>query len=1039
MVGILCSSASWNVPRVQAVSTHPAKAMLRSAGIKKNDPEHSPKMTLTPVSGGTLRFPLIGAPGTLDPAQINLVNDVAIPLQIFEGLTQLDQTGEVIPAIASSWSSPDATVWTFNLRHDVYFHNGRQLNANDFVFSWNRAKTAGGPLAYLFDDISSFLALDDFTFVVTLTDPYASFLSQLSNPIFSVIASEAAASIETNPIGTGPFRFVSRTTSKITLQKSLNYYDTPAYLDTIEFKLYSDINTAWADLQASKLSLSPIPAGQWGNVETDPNVITGQIMLMQAYGFDTLAFPDVTVRQALQRAINRAAIASDPAVWPYSSLPVANGVVSPGKGSYDSSDIDIPYDPTDALTMLASAGWTDTNADGILDDGAGTNLSVAVQDSTNPASHARAAAIANDLSDIGGTGVGAQVTLTTDQNAATFERMGWISDYPAPDNDLHPFETGGAYATRLNYSSTTFDDHVSLGRETLDETARNAEFHAADVQLVSTDAAVLPLHYGEMTPVLKKPNVYDLVFTSYPNIALLKYAWLELPACVPTLVSPQADAILDNGRNDGLDGEVWDFDWSSCANATKYHLYVYHTGASSPVTDQIVTTGSSYHRASGGYVIESNRFDWAWKVQAYVDGQWGNWSELRSFDVEPLNTDLPNINPPSTPLLNLPANGSLTKDYTPRLDWSASAPTPDHYELQLSTDANFITPLANESIAGSTSEFTIPSDLDPNAKYFWRVHAVNANNESSAWSATWNFRTAILPAVLLSPTDTELLDHRRPSLDWDDVTGATGYKLVISKNENLSDPLKSVSTVGSSFTLTTDLPAKTKLYRRVQAAGPNGPSLWSDTWSFTTGNPPSVPVLASPALNALVKDYTPLLNWGNATLPANTTFKHYQVQVDDNSDFSSPVIDSTTTPADISDSDFTPISDLDHNTKFFWRVRAVNTVDAIDNFSAWSPARYFRVIVDTPELLLPADDTTVGSRKPTFDWTDVANNTGYMIQVSASPSFATLLINTSVAVNVSTFTPAANLPAGKTLYWRVRTKSPNGPSAWSAVFNFTTP
>jgi len=1030
ILGISFSSIGGNLSSAQAQQE-------RSAGESSDRAE---AMSLTPLTGGTLRFPLVGAPTTLDPALFASGNEALIELQIFEGLTQLDQNGNVIPGIASSWSSPDAIVWTFNLRNDVYFHNWRQVKAGDFYYSWDRAKNAGGTYAFMFDDIDSLATPDDFTLVVTLTNPSATFPARVTMPIFAVIPSEAANTIGTNPVGTGPFIFTGWTANKIFLRRSLNYYDTLAYLDWIEFKFYADINAEWTDFQASKLDLTPIPSSQWNTVKSDPNVITAGTMLMQGYGFDMVFFPDVNMRKAFQRAINRAVIASDPTIWPYDPLPVANGVVSPGKGAYDNSDITIPYDPTESLSLLATAGWTDTNDDGILDNSSGSNLSIVVQDFTSAAGHARSLAIANDLANIGGTGVGAAVTLNTDRSAATVEQLGWFSDYPAPDNDLYPFETGKIFATRINYSSTTFDDHVSLGRETLDETARNAKFHAADVHLILNDAAVIPLYYGSMIPVLKNSNVHDLLFTTqgYSNIPL-KYAWLELPTCIPSLVLPEDGALLDNGRSDGLDEIIWDFDWSNCTNATQYHLFVYQTSLAFPTLDIITLGNSSYRRvASGGKVFDIHRFGWEWRVQAYVNGAWGNWS-VRTFDVEPLNTDPPNIPPPSKPMLNLPPNGSLTKDYTPRLDWLASTPSPDHYELQLSLDANFTSWLYNETIPGPTSEFTVPADLDPNTKYYWRVRAVNANNESSAWSTTWSFRTAILPPVLLAPADTATLDNRRPTLDWEDVTGATGYKIVISKFANLSNPVLSVPAVGSSFTPFSDLPAKTKLYWRVRATGPNGPSSWSTKWSFTTGNPPSVPVLVLPALNALVKDYTPFLDWNNSTLPANTTFKYYQIQINDSNNFSSPLIDATATPGDIADSDYTPISDLAHNTKFYRRVRAVNTVNGIDHFSAWSKVWYFRVIVDAPDLISPADGSPTGTRKPTFDWTDVANNTGYIIQVSASQTFGTLLLNVSTSAGISTYTPTTNLPAGATLYWRVRAKGPNGPSAWSTKFSFTTP
>jgi hypothetical protein len=116
----------------------------------------------------------------------------------------------------------------------------------------------------------------------------------------------------------------------------------------------------------------------------------------------------------------------------------------------------------------------------------------------------------------------------------------------------------------------------------------------------------------------------------------------ELEPAIPTLISPKEGAVLDNGRYDGKDYIEWDFDWSDVRGATTYHLCVKHTGARYPVIDKIIYYGSHYHhRKYGAFITESNRFNWKWKVRAFVDNQWCRWSEIRQFDVEPPNTDPP--------------------------------------------------------------------------------------------------------------------------------------------------------------------------------------------------------------------------------------------------------------------------------------------------------------------------------------------------------------------------------------------------------------
>jgi Zn-dependent metalloprotease len=391
---------------------------------------------------------------------------------------------------------------------------------------------------------------------------------------------------------------------------------------------------------------------------------------------------------------------------------------------------------------------------------------------------------------------------------------------------------------------------------------------------------------------------------------------------------------------------------------------------------------------------------------------------------------------PAIPTLQAPANDALVTNYTPLLDWSDVTPVLDHYQLQVATENTFEVPLYNVNTL--VSEYQLPS-VEPNTRYYWRVRSFNSLGFTLGWSKVRSFRAAMLRPVPTAPTDTALLTIRRPFFDWENVDGASGYKLVISKKADLSDPIRSVSVVNSEYLPTSDLPANMVLYWRVRATGPNGPSLWSVKRSFTTGNPPSVPALVLPANNALVKIYTPLVDWRDSTLPIDTTFRYYELQVDDNNDFSTPTIAITTTDDVITESSYTPLSDLASNTRYYWRVRAINDVAGVDHVSSWSKVFSFRTVILPPTLLSPANLSTVGDLKPVFDWNDASGPgaiTNYIIQVSASPTFDVLLINSNPVD--STYTPGTNLPAGKTLYWRVRVNGANGPSTWS-IFQFTTP
>ena len=189
---------------------------------------------------------------------------------------------------------------------------------------------------------------------------------------------------------------------------------------------------------------------------------------------------------------------------------------------------------------------------------------------------------------------------------------------------------------------------------------------------------------------------------------------------------------------------------------------------------------------------------------------------------------------------------------------------------------------------------------------------------------------------------------------------------------------------------------------------------------------PSVPTLGSPANGALITDYTPLLNWSDST----PDLDHYQLQVATNSTFTALVYNQTSLTA----SQFTIPTDLAAARTYYWRVRAYN---ALGKSKGWSSTFSFRTALPSPALLTPADGASLVTPKPAFDWADVAGATGYTIQISSNNTFTSLVVTGNPSS--STFKPGSNLPAAKTLYWRVRSTGTYGPSAWSAVRSIHTP
>jgi hypothetical protein len=190
--------------------------------------------------------------------------------------------------------------------------------------------------------------------------------------------------------------------------------------------------------------------------------------------------------------------------------------------------------------------------------------------------------------------------------------------------------------------------------------------------------------------------------------------------------------------------------------------------------------------------------------------------------------------PPSPPALVSPANGATGVSIPATLTWSASSGAAS-YQVQVSTSSTFATTVYDQS--GLTSVSTSVSGLSASTVYFWRVNATNSYG-TSAWSSTYSFTTAA-PAppaapVLLSPTNGATGVSRNPTLSWNASSGATSYRVQVSRNSSFTQLVYDVSGITSTSTQVTGLGSRTSYYWRANATNSNGTSGWSSRWRFTT-------------------------------------------------------------------------------------------------------------------------------------------------------------------------------------------------------------
>jgi large repetitive protein len=356
------------------------------------------------------------------------------------------------------------------------------------------------------------------------------------------------------------------------------------------------------------------------------------------------------------------------------------------------------------------------------------------------------------------------------------------------------------------------------------------------------------------------------------------------------------------------------FNWSGSAETINYTLQISSSSAFSSNIVLATVTGTSYIPTAD---LPANKVLY-WRVKANGANN-SDWSDARSFT---------SANPPSIPTLVSPVNKYVTANYAPLLDWKDSTlpvgVTLDHYHVQVADNAFFNNPMVDTDTITNFSQFTIPSALNANQFYYWHVQSWSGAEHNSSYSTTWSFHTTLdVPAVsTMAVPQTNL----RPAFGWTAVSGATGYTLQVSKVNTFSTTLINTNLTGgtlNAYTPTADLPAKTPLYYRMKANG-SYPSAWSAPQSFTTANPPSIPVLLTPGNGTKTTSLTPVLNWKDGTVPINK----YHLQVSSNPAFTALVVD-----LDVTDLPFIPGTALAANTKYYWRVNAWNDTE---QYSQWS-------------------------------------------------------------------------------------------------------
>lgn len=338
----------------------------KESGKESKNNESSTETKAEPTMGGSI---VVGIPqdieDSLDPHKSVAAGTKEVLFNIYEGLVKPDEKGNYIDAVAQSHTiSEDGRTYTFTLREGVKFHNGADVTVDDVKYSIERCAgiTEGTePLIAAFSNVENVETPDDKTIVINLKEADTEFLAYL---IVAVVPKDVQ-DLETNPVGTGPFMYESRSPQEnIKIKKFADYWDTenPAYLDEVTFKVVSDSNAIVTGLKGGSLDMvARIDSNQSAQLEGgDFTIYEGGMNLVQALYLNNAEAPfdDIKVRQALSYAVNRQDVLD---------------MIADGKGTIIGSSMfpafdkyympeladKYPQDVNKAKELLAEAGYPD--------------------------------------------------------------------------------------------------------------------------------------------------------------------------------------------------------------------------------------------------------------------------------------------------------------------------------------------------------------------------------------------------------------------------------------------------------------------------------------------------------------------------------------------------------------------------------------------------------------------------------------------------------------------------------------------------------
>ncbi|MBI50459.1 MAG: ABC transporter substrate-binding protein [Chloroflexi bacterium] len=498
-------------------------------------------------SGGVFNM-LWSDPPTLDPHLTSDTTSAGIIVEIFGGLVAFDTDLNLVPDLAESWEiSSDAQTYTFKIRDEAVFHDGKNVTAADFKWSFERAAhpDTASPVAetYLSDivgvkevlegvttDISGVTVIDEKTLQIEIDAPKAYFLAKLTYPTAYVLDKDNVEIEDSewtdNPNGTGPFRLMEyKIGERLILEKHPNYHLGPAMLDRIQMNLAG--GSSMAMYENDEIHITGVGMLDLERIKDPADPLNSQLVTaspsfsISYIGFNVTQppFDDVLFRQALNHAIDKELIAKE--VLADLVVP-AYGILPPGFPGYNDSLEGLRFDPVLAKKLLSESNYFDIeNRPRIVVTIPGTggtpNLDLEV--------------IINMWFENLGVEVEIQqvewATYLQDLDKRKFQAyagLGWQADYPDPEDFLDILFYSDSDNNHGAYSNPEVDGLLEKAR--VGDVQDRLNIYENVEEMIVNDAPWVPLWFGSDRYLLIKPYVkgYTIPPMTVPKMRHIYFA-----------------------------------------------------------------------------------------------------------------------------------------------------------------------------------------------------------------------------------------------------------------------------------------------------------------------------------------------------------------------------------------------------------------------------------------------------------------------------------------------------------------------------------